>query len=80
MSRYMKLVEQAACRDADPNLFDATDWRFAQPALAYCRTCPVIKICEIELDPQRNSYDGVVGGLVYRHGNIVEPTREKRSK
>lgn len=75
MSRYLELVTNAACRGADPYLFDATDPHFAGPALAYCRTCPVIRLCEIELDPQRNHYDGVVGGLVYRHGTIVEQSK-----
>lgn len=75
MSRYRTLVEQAACRDAEPHLFDMTDHYMAQDALSYCRRCPVIKLCAIELDPQRNFYDGVVGGLVYHNGNIVEPKK-----
>lgn len=74
-ARYRKLIEQAACREAEPHLFDMTDHFSARYALAYCRTCPVIKLCELEIDPQRNFYDGVVGGLVYANGNVVEPKK-----
>jgi hypothetical protein len=37
------LAEKAACRNADPGLFDNVDGPLVYYALAYCQRCDVVK-------------------------------------
>lgn len=72
MSR--RLYNEAACLDADPQLFDATipTTKNAELALGYCKTCPVVAECLTVLKPDRSQYDGIAGNLVWRNGTIQE--------
>lgn len=54
---------QAACREADPELFFPGERDSAYPALAVCRTCPVAQPClqfALTFEPARDH--GVFGG------------------
>lgn len=70
---YMRLVEQAACRTADPRCFDAIDHEQASLALWYCRQCPVIDLCHEIVRPHKSYYDGVAAGKVWRNGLLILP-------
>lgn len=55
----------AACRNANPALFDATDHATAYPvAAAFCTDCPVLQTCR-EWAASETQWTGVAGGLVY---------------
>ena len=53
---------QAACRDADVNIFFPTTDEGAEPARAICATCPVRMEC-LEFALATRQEDGVWGGL-----------------
>jgi len=56
---------QAACRSADPKLFDANSNLHAQVALSFCKACPVKEEClQDALDQQANP-EGVWGGTTH---------------
>jgi WhiB family redox-sensing transcriptional regulator len=58
---------QAACADADPELFFPTagDSRSARDARAICRDCPVLADC-LDYSLQDASLDGIWAGTSYR--------------
>lgn len=68
----MTWTSKAACRKADPRIFDNPD----QPAagLAYCRRCPVIAQClawattENAGSNRSSRYSGIAGGQVIIEG------------
>lgn len=55
-------VFQAACRDADPRLFDVVSALDAESALAFCKACPVKEACLQDALDQEVNPDGVWGG------------------
>lgn len=59
-------MEQAKCRDADPDLFYPENGKFQNPevktAIRICRTCPVIHDCLIWALKTGDSH-GVLGGM-----------------
>lgn len=56
-------TEGAACTDADPTWFEATDYRQAKVPLTYCGTCPIPVVAACAL--LRDGSPGVWGGAVY---------------
>lgn len=76
----VSLNERAACKDADPTLFNATRPPETEAALTYCSKCVVTDICEIVIDPVGSLFDGVAAGKVWsngfpigRYGNRLAP-------
>jgi len=67
----LHLAENAACRNADPRAFDATDHVTASLALWYCRRCPVVDLCNEIVRPAKSYYDGVAAGRVWRNGLLI---------
>lgn len=70
-------ARQAACRGADPKLFDANSSLHAQAALQVCNACPVKEACLQEALDQEVNPDGVWGGTTHlerrrirRHGSL----------
>jgi hypothetical protein len=63
---------EAACRSADPSLFDATGGDKALDALSYCERCNVSGPCEDWVRPRKSHFDGVVAGKVWHEGKPVE--------
>jgi WhiB family transcriptional regulator, redox-sensing transcriptional regulator len=53
--------QDAACRDADPDLFFGNDERTRQAALSYCTNCPVRIECLEQALASRETY-GIWGG------------------
>ena len=53
--------QQAACRDADTELFFPESDADAGPALAICATCPVREAC-LDFALATNQADGIWGG------------------
>ena len=72
----MALTQEAACRDADPTLFDVVDGSHVKYALAYCERCPVVKECDTFVRPRKSFYDGVAAGKLWRNGRIVDPDQD----
>lgn len=72
-SRYLRLLEEAACTDCPPEWFDAVTHEDAETGLRVCSVCPVQELCTEILRPQRTYMDGVCGGRVYRNGLLVLP-------
>lgn len=66
------LRENAACREAAPTLFDATEGISVTYALSYCERCIVVKECEAFVRPRKSFFDGVVAGRLWRNGRIVQ--------
>jgi len=66
-------LEQAACKGADPFLFDNTFGDTVFDALSYCDRCNVRGLCEDWVQPKRSYFDGVAGGKVWRAGKEIEP-------
>jgi hypothetical protein len=66
------LTEKAACKDADPSLFDAVGGVLARYALQYCRNCPVQRECEEFVRPKKSWFDGVAGGKVWSNGRRID--------
>ena len=67
------LSASAACRGADPTVFDAVEGELVLLALSYCSRCLVRRQCNEFVKPQRSYYDGVVAGHLWRYGRKVEP-------
>jgi hypothetical protein len=77
--RVLRLNSQAACRSADPTLFDANAWTpEARVALRYCLECPVQLLCLTVVVTPASFYDGVAGGMVWRNGRPVRPPRKEK--
>lgn len=75
------LNQSAECRDAPPNLFDATELHQAAQGLSYCATCIVTVLCRAVIRPGRTYYDGIAGGSVYRNGRVVASlTRDSQTR
>lgn len=75
--RYPDILrDNAACREADPGLFDAVEGIRVTYALSYCGRCPVVKECDTFVRPRKSFYDGVVAGKLWRSGRIVDPDQE----
>jgi WhiB family transcriptional regulator, redox-sensing transcriptional regulator len=53
--------EEAACQDADPNLFFATDEASQRAAMTMCSTCPVRRPC-LEHAMRAGETYGIWGG------------------
>jgi len=66
-------LDEAACKGADPTLFDATFGDLVFDALSYCDRCDVRGSCLDYVQPHRFYYDGVVAGRVWRNGLEIEP-------
>ena len=67
-----RLIE-AACKGADPRLFDYCEGDQVDDALSYCDRCPVIKECLEYVAPRRSYYDGVCAGKVWKNGRLHTP-------
>ena len=72
----MLLTQDAACRDADPGLFDAVEGPYVQYALAFCARWPLVEECDTFVKPRKSFYDGVAAGKVWRNGRIVDPEQD----
>ena len=64
-------LAEAACVNANPRLFDATDPIRATFGLRFCRGCPVKALCLSVVRPERSHYDGIAGGIVWSNGREV---------
>lgn len=73
MSRAPRELERAACKGADPSLFDATSGEEVFDALSYCERCPVTGPCQDWVKPARSYFDGVAAGRLWRHGSETDP-------
>lgn len=63
---------EAACKGADPNLFNFFEGSLVDDALSYCDRCTVVKECEEYVAPRRSYFDGVCAGKVWRNGEPYE--------
>lgn len=59
----MRWMQEAACKDADPELFFATDADGQAEAVAWCMTCPVVEEC-LDHAEEHNVTEGVWGGML----------------
>lgn len=66
-------LQQAACKGADPALFDAIAGDLVFDALSYCERCTVIQACHDYVMPARSYFDGVAAGRLWRNGHETEP-------
>lgn len=66
-------LERAACKGADPRLFDAIAGEDVWDALSYCERCPVMQACLDYVQPSRSYFDGVAAGRLWRNGHETEP-------
>lgn len=73
-----EFLEYAACVGADPRLFDEHWFPKAYEALAYCAECPVRLQCIDYLEPAKNEFTGVCGGLVWRRGRRVRANHKQQ--
>jgi len=70
MSKYCETwVEQAACRETDPDAFFPDKGGSSKKATTVCRACPVQSKCldtamRAEVGLSRTSRDGIWGGMV----------------
>lgn len=71
VSHTVRLMESAACKGADPRLFDATNGDAVDDALSYCDRCPVTRECEDYVKPRRSYFDGVCAGKVWSNGSEI---------
>lgn len=72
---------EPACTGQDPALFDHNRFPEARAALAFCGICPLPEECIQIVRPQKSSFDGVAGNVVWRNGYRVRhdnSTREDR--
>ena len=60
---------EAACKGANPQLFDFYEGTQVDDALSYCDRCPVIQECLDYVSPRRSYFDGVCAGKVWRNGS-----------
>ncbi|MFZ5850530.1 MAG: WhiB family transcriptional regulator [Actinomycetota bacterium] len=73
------LRERAACLDAPPEWFEATEYHHATQALALCAACPVVDLCDYVVAPAESYFDGVAAGRVWRNGADVAEVRRDPS-
>ena len=66
-------LQDAACKGAEPALFDAVAGEAVFDALSYCERCTVIGACEAYVMPARSYFDGVAAGRLWRNGIETEP-------
>jgi WhiB family redox-sensing transcriptional regulator len=66
-------LENAACKGADPHLFDATEYPDVSDALYYCLRCRVQQSCLEWVSPKKSLFDGVCAGQVWRNGKPENP-------
>jgi hypothetical protein len=71
-------LSAAACRGADPGLFDDTRYPDALMALSYCDRCTVIDLCMSIVRPSKSGFDGVAAGIVWRNGYKVRKDNSTR--
>jgi hypothetical protein len=64
---------KAACKGADPALFDETDGDLMEDALSYCDRCDVRVPCEDYVRPRASHFSGVCGGKIWINGDRAEP-------
>lgn len=76
--RLVILMREAACKDANPTLFDHTEGIHVWEALYYCDRCKVQKECDEVVRPRKSYFDGVAAGKVWRNGQRVEPDSDGR--
>lgn len=72
------LAERAPCGGLDPLWFEATDYRYAEPALEVCAACPVVALCDAVVRPRDSYFDGVAAGKVWVNGVEVGTRRGHR--
>lgn len=73
-----EFLARARCRDADPTVFDVHWFPSAYEGLAHCAECPVRIDCLSYLEPARNEFSGICGGLVWRHGRRVRANHKQQ--
>lgn len=66
-------LERAACKGAEPRLFDAIAGEDVFDALSYCERCPVTEACFAYVQPSRSYFDGVAAARLWRNGRETEP-------
>ena len=79
MSPGVKLNEwhaEAACKGADTNLFFPGQGESLEPALLYCRMCPVASEC-LEEAFRNGERHGVYGGMSERDRRLERRRRRK---
>jgi len=76
----MRLVEEAprslmhaACKGANPDLFNATSGSVVFDALSYCDRCDVIQECHDYVRPVKSLFDGVCAASVWCNGLVIQP-------
>ena len=65
------VYENAACSD-DFILYETQERYLVKQALIVCNTCPVRRECIQYMQPDKNFYDGVVGGFLWKDGKRVD--------
>jgi len=68
-----RALQDAACKGAEPALFDAVAGEQVFDALSYCERCTVTGPCEAYVMPARSYFDGVAAGRLWRNGIETEP-------
>jgi WhiB family transcriptional regulator, redox-sensing transcriptional regulator len=69
----------AACRDADVDVFFPASEAGAEPAKAICATCPVREAC-LEYALETRPADGVFGGLTATERHRLIRRRQKAAR
>lgn len=71
-----RMQTESACRDSDPQIFEAINWIDATPALALCRSCPLNgQPCMEWIKPKQSYFDGVAAEQVWKDGKRVTRPR-----
>lgn len=73
-----EFLARARCAGADPTLFDQHWFPAVYEGLAYCADCPVRLECIGYLEPARNEFTGICGGLVWRRGRRVRANHKQQ--
>jgi hypothetical protein len=68
-----KCLMNAACKGADPYLFDQMVGEAVDDALSYCDRCEVKEPCLEYVRPRASLFTGVCGGKVWNNGVQEEP-------
>ena len=71
--RPARSLDQAACKGANPGLFDAIAGDLVFDALSYCERCKVTTECFEYVAPSRSYFDGVAAGRLWRNGVETDP-------
>ena len=72
MRRWPTALDDAACRELPPQVFDARTHADAQAALACCHGCLCRRACNQWMRPARSFYDGVCAGKLWRNGKPAD--------